>query len=286
MGVQNSGSIWLRLRTKGPVDTVLGWLFFGAPLLGRPDSAWGWIIDRYALFLGQTSLVLVICWAVVACLSKKLQIGGLRRGTTALMRELFYWVFGSMCAVVPIVLLMNAYGTSSGLIKIFDQKYKYGTAYYWLGFAIVLVLWDFYFYVTHVALHHRWLFRFHSTHHRSVATATTTAFSFHPVESVVQYGFNTFLILLIPVHFHHLLAVSWFALIFDTMQHSGYQFWPSRFLRTSAVRIFNNPIHHSMHHQHGRGNYSIVFNFWDRVFKTNHPEYFASIEEFASRAGE
>jgi sterol desaturase/sphingolipid hydroxylase (fatty acid hydroxylase superfamily) len=36
--------------------------------------------------------------------------------------------------------------------------------------------------------------------------------------------------------------------------------------------------HHDLHHSACNANYSLYFNFWDRVMKTNHPAYYQTFQ--------
>ena len=38
-------------------------------------------------------------------------------------------------------------------------------------------------------------------------------------------------------------------------------------------RFLNTPTHHAMHHEKVGANFGLYFNYWDRWFGTNHPEY-------------
>lgn len=55
--------------------------------------------------------------------------------------------------------------------------------------------------------------------------------------------------------------------------HCIYEFWPSSLMSHPILKILNTPTHHVLHHESARYNYSIYYNFWDKICGTNNPEY-------------
>ena len=77
----------------------------------------------------------------------------------------------------------------------------------------------------------------------------------------------------IPIHelaFNLYVAV---VLIYNALGHSGVEFLPRALAKHAVWRLHNTPTHHNMHHRYVNYNYGLYFNFWDRLFKTNHPSY-------------
>lgn len=55
--------------------------------------------------------------------------------------------------------------------------------------------------------------------------------------------------------------------------HSGYEILPQRFRKSFLFEIFNSSVYHNLHHSKFKGNYGLYFRIWDRLLKTEHPEY-------------
>jgi lathosterol oxidase len=159
-----------------------------------------------------------------------------------------------------------------------------GWGYFFFTIALMIVAHDTYFYWTHRLMHHPRLFKvFHLVHHQSTNPTPFTAFSFHPLESIVEFGIIPIIALLIPIHTGALLVFTAWSMVFNIMGHTGYEFSPSGFTRHWFFKWFNTPTHHNMHHHRSGYNYSLYFNFWDRVMGTNHPEYDAYFENIKAR---
>ena len=55
--------------------------------------------------------------------------------------------------------------------------------------------------------------------------------------------------------------------------HLGYEV-ASKWLRFSFLfEILNTSVHHNLHHEKFKGNYGLYFRVWDRIMKTEHPDY-------------
>jgi sterol desaturase/sphingolipid hydroxylase (fatty acid hydroxylase superfamily) len=62
-------------------------------------------------------------------------------------------------------------------------------------------------------------------------------------------------------------------IVMNVMGHLGFEVLPKGFASQRIFRWHNTSVHHNMHHRYFRYNYGLYFNFWDRVMKTNHPDY-------------
>ena len=70
---------------------------------------------------------------------------------------------------------------------------------------------------------------------------------------------------------------------FNVLGHCGYELFPRWFVRSWLGRILNTATHHAQHHESNRANFSLYFNYWDRLMGTNHQRY---EERFAEAVGE
>jgi sterol desaturase/sphingolipid hydroxylase (fatty acid hydroxylase superfamily) len=134
-------------------------------------------------------------------------------------------------------------------------------------------------------MHHPRLFRlFHRTHHLSTNPSPWAAYSFSTWEAFVQAGIAPLAIFTLPLH---PLAFSLFMLwqiSFNVLGHCGFEMFPSWFVRSPLGRILNTATHHAQHHETNRANFSLYFNFWDRLLGTNHQHYAERFDEAVGAA--
>jgi Delta7-sterol 5-desaturase len=186
-------------------------------------------------------------------------------------------IFGGMVIGVYVLRKMG-YGA-----MYFDISER-GWGYYFFSIAFMIFAHDAYFYWTHRLMHHPKLFKlFHLVHHQSVNTTPYTSFSFHPLESVVEFGIIPIIAVFMPIHLSALIVFTVFSIVFNVFGHTGYEIAPSGFTRHWLFKWLNTPTHHNMHHEKSRFNYSLYFNIWDRLMNTNHPEYDHTFEQIKSR---
>jgi lathosterol oxidase len=173
----------------------------------------------------------------------------------------------------------------AGWIIVYDGFLIAGPAYFGVTLALMIVAHDAYFYWTHRAMHHPRLFRlFHWTHHKSRTPTPWTAYAFDIPEAVVIVGFVPLWVALVPMH-------AWAAFIFVTWQivrnvigHAGVELSPVSGRRSRLWGWLNTTTHHDLHHQSGRYNYGLYFSWWDRLMRTEHPDYQTRVAEIANRA--
>jgi Delta7-sterol 5-desaturase len=189
-------------------------------------------------------------------------------------KQLIYEIKNSLVSIgifafIGIVLAgFNRMGYTQLYFSIGDR----GWIYFMFTIALLLFWHDTYFYWMHRALHHPGLLRFHATHHRSHNTTPFTAFSFHPVESLLQTGFLV-VVFIVPINLWALAFVLTWQMVFNVSGHLGFEIFPLRWHRSWVGKFFNTVTHHNMHHQFHQQNYGLYFSFWDEWMKTNHKDY-------------
>lgn len=73
--------------------------------------------------------------------------------------------------------------------------------YYWSSILLMFVLHDFYFYWIHRMMHLPKFYRhFHKVHHTSTNPSPWTAYSFHPLEAILEAGIIPLIAITIPAH--------------------------------------------------------------------------------------
>ena len=189
-------------------------------------------------------------------------------------------VFGVVSALVKVTGLR-------GQFLLYDDISTHGWLYYGLSVAGMIFWHDAYFYWTHRLLHTRWLLKHvHSVHHKSTDPTPWAAFSFHPVEAIIQTGFIYTAPLVIPLHPSVLVVVVLYQMFFNTLGHLGYEMYPRAYVRHPLTFWNNTSTHHNLHHLRSNWNFGLYFNLWDRWMGTNHPEYLQTFDRVASQTPE
>ncbi len=183
--------------------------------------------------------------------------------------------------------LFSLYLRQFGITRVYIDAEQYG--YWYIGFSfILLTIWhETWFYWAHRAMHSKLLFKHvHLVHHRSINPSPFAAYSFHPIEAVLEGLYLLLFTIAVPSYRYMILFHTFYAMIMNIWFHTGYEFFPKNFLRGAVTKWINTSTHHNMHHSRTHYNYSLYFNFWDRILGTNHPDYQKTFEEVAGRTPE
>jgi uncharacterized protein (DUF2147 family) len=150
----------------------------------------------------------------------------------------------------------------------------------------MIVLHDAWFFFTHRLMHHPKLFKHvHRVHHRSVDPSPFAAFSFHPLEAIIEGAVYVVFSFLFPVHLLALLAWQFLQMILNVIGHLGYEIYPKGFNTHWLFKWKTPSTHHNMHHAKFNGNYGLYFTWWDRIFKTEFKDYNETYEKVQERIG-
>ena len=98
-------------------------------------------------------------------------------------------------------------------LMIYDDVTDYGLLYLIFSLVFLIIFHDFYFYITHKIIHHKKFFFIHKRHHLSINPTPWAAFSFGPIEAVIQIIWIPIIAFFVPLHFYALLAWSFFMMI-------------------------------------------------------------------------
>jgi sterol desaturase/sphingolipid hydroxylase (fatty acid hydroxylase superfamily) len=168
--------------------------------------------------------------------------------------------------------------------RLYRPMDRHGWGWYVMSIVLCIVIHDAYFYWTHRLMHHRWLFRrVHRIHHLSNNPTPWAAYSFSIPEAFVQAGVGPILVYTVPMHYSAFLIFMTWQIAFNVVGHCGYEIYPRWFLRTWIGKFVNTPTHHGMHHEKVGANFGLYFNYWDRLFGSNHPDYERRFAEVTSR---
>jgi sterol desaturase/sphingolipid hydroxylase (fatty acid hydroxylase superfamily) len=202
---------------------------------------------------------------------------------TDYFREIGYstltiFIFG----VVPVVFIYNE--NISKYTTLYKQIDEYGWFYFWSVFPIMLLMHDTYFYWMHRIMHHKKLFNlFHLVHHQSTNPSPWAAYSFHPLEAIIEAGILVVFLFTLPIHRLHFFIFFMFMILYNVYGHLGWELYPKNFNKTRIGKWINTSICHNQHHQFFKGNYGLYFLFWDRWMGTLREDYDTQYEKVKSR---
>ena len=141
----------------------------------------------------------------------------------------------------------------------------------WLTTVLAILLMDCWMYLWHRANHEvPFLWRFHRVHHSDPSLDVTTALRFHTGEIVISSALRLLVVPLIGASLWQVLLYE--ALLFPVIQfHHSNVYVPERVDRVLKLLIAS-PYMHRIHHSRLRAerdsNYSTIFSFWDRLFRS------------------
>lgn len=148
--------------------------------------------------------------------------------------------------------------------------------YWWIGVSLILslIIHDTYFYWMHRLLHHKKIYRHaHAVHHKSVNPSPWTSYSFHILEAVAEGMILLLLVFILPLHQVTIALFTITGFIINVYGHLGYEIAPKALRNSFIFKIINTSVHHNLHHSQFNGNYGLYFRFWDRIMKTENPDY-------------
>jgi len=144
----------------------------------------------------------------------------------------------------------------------------------WTGFALDLLLLDFWIYWWHRANHNAsLLWRFHEVHHLDRFLDTSSAVRFHFGEVILSALVRAAVIVLWDIPFVTVVAFEGLVLFAAIFQHSNLRL--PRALERPLSYILITPSIHWVHHHAVRrdtdSNYGTVLSVWDRLFASLSP---------------
>ena len=153
--------------------------------------------------------------------------------------------------------------------KLYTDVSQYGWVWFFAAILIQIAVHDTYFYWVHRMMHHPRLFPLiHKVHHLSRNPSPWAAFSFHPIEAILEYAWSIPLLFLIPIHPAALIIFSFFIMGMNINGHLGVELYPESWATHPVMKWMNTSTHHNHHHRDFNGNYGLYFLFWDRWMGT------------------
>ena len=151
---------------------------------------------------------------------------------------------------------------------------------WWIPISLILslLIHDTYFYWMHRLLHHKKIFRFaHLIHHKSINPSPFTSYSFHFLEAIAEALVLYVIVFTIPIHPITLILFGLFSFLINIYGHLGYEIISKSFRNSFWFQFINSSVYHNLHHKKFEGNYGLYFRFWDRIMRTENPNY---VKEF------
>ena len=161
-----------------------------------------------------------------------------------------------------------------GYTKIYLDAQDYPLWWLPVSLGIAMLLHETYYYWLHRWMHRPKIFRIvHKVHHDSNITSAWTAFSFHPLEGVLQALFLPLLLLVLPMHLHVVILQLTLMTFSSVINHLDIELYPKNFHRHPFGKWLIGATHHALHHKQFRYNYGLYFTFWDKWKNTESPLY-------------
>jgi sterol desaturase/sphingolipid hydroxylase (fatty acid hydroxylase superfamily) len=208
-------------------------------------------------------------------LSKKFNASKIQNriaGRSDFLREVGHSLVTSV--VFTIITIVVLFTPLKSYTLIYDDIAAYPVWWLPLSVALSLVIHDTYFYWMHRILHHKNLFKHaHLVHHKSTNPSPWASYSFHFLEAIAEGGVLFVLAFILPMHLLAILLFVVIGFVINVYGHLGYEIMPRWVRHTFLFEVINTSVHHNMHHSKFKGNYGLYFRVWDRLCKTEHPDY-------------
>lgn len=167
-----------------------------------------------------------------------------------------------------------------GHTRLYENVNKYGWFYLPVSLLISMLIHETYYYWLHRWMHRPKVFKIlHKVHHDSHTTSAWTAFSFHPLEGVLQALILPLTIMVLPMHVSVLLIQLTLMTFSSVINHLEIETYPANFHRHTIGKWLIGATHHSLHHKQFKYNFGLYFTFWDKWKKTESPVFPSLFEE-------
>lgn len=141
-----------------------------------------------------------------------------------------------------------------------------------LSFLALGAWFEIWFYVTHRAMHHPRLYRFHAQHHVAKVTHPLTSLSFDALERLVlivgALGFVALVSRVVPLSIVGIAAYFLANYALNVWAHLNVELMPPGYGRSWMSKLFISTSFHAMHHARYTGHYGLFTTVLDRAFGT------------------
>jgi Delta7-sterol 5-desaturase len=201
-------------------------------------------------------------------LSRPLRLNTRTPTRAGVLHELRASLVSSPIYALPAAVALEAFLHGRG--RMYADPARYG--WWWLPVSAVLylVVQDTYYYWTHRAMHHPWLFAWaHRGHHLSREPTPFASFAFDAAEAGATAWLLPAMTFVVPIHVGVALGLLTLMTLSSLMNHCGFELWPQAFVRGPVGRWLITATHHSGHHTRLRTNYGLYLRCWDRWMGTD-----------------
>jgi sterol desaturase/sphingolipid hydroxylase (fatty acid hydroxylase superfamily) len=198
-------------------------------------------------------------------------------------REIAFSALSIVIFSIPPILLLGS-DTLRPLTTFYANSNEHGVLYLFLAFPLMILMHDTYFYWIHRLMHSPRLFKMvHLIHHKSTNPSPWAAYSFHPLEAVLESLIFVVFLFTIPINPILLTSFFIFSIIYNVYGHLGFELFPKKFNKHWLGKWINTSVSHNQHHQFFNGNYGLYFTIWDRLLGTLRPDYDLAYDELKKR---
>ncbi|HEX5058355.1 MAG TPA: sterol desaturase family protein [Kofleriaceae bacterium] len=175
----------------------------------------------------------------------------------------------------------------AGVLHMYFRVDDYGWPWFFASIVLAILIHDTYFYWTHRAIHHPWLFkRVHRVHHLSTSPSPWAAYAFAPPEALINALVFPLILLVVPMHELAGFVFLIYMITMNVIGHLGIELYPRGFTTSRWTRWYSTSTHHNLHHRDFHGNYGLYFTWWDRMMRTQHEAYQQTFAQVTSRSEE
>lgn len=174
----------------------------------------------------------------------------------------------------------TAFLWQKGYTRIYLDVHQYPLWYLPVSLLIAMLVHETYYYWLHRWMHRPKVFKLlHKVHHDSNTTSAWTAFSFHPLEGLLQAVILPLTVLLLPMHVYVLLFQLTLMTFSSVINHLEIETYPANFHKHFLGKWLIGATHHSLHHKQFKYNFGLYFTFWDKWKNTESPKFITLFQE-------
>jgi sterol desaturase/sphingolipid hydroxylase (fatty acid hydroxylase superfamily) len=160
-----------------------------------------------------------------------------------------------------------------GYTKVYTEIHQYGWWYLPVSLIVFLFFHETYYYWLHRWMHLPAIFKIvHKVHHDSNIASPFTAFSFHPLEGLLQAVFLPVMLMILPMHYFVIIMILIIMTFSSVVNHLDIELYPAG-SKSFIGKWIIGATHHSLHHKQFKYNYGLYFTFWDKLKKTESPAF-------------
>ncbi|MGV3528707.1 MAG: sterol desaturase family protein [Flavisolibacter sp.] len=227
------------------------------------------IMGRYVLIAGIFHAVFYL-WFPAQWAQRKISRRAYKKDQ--FRKEVKWSAVTALIFAITTSLLLLAW--QKGWTKVYMDVNDYPLWWLPVSLAVSMLLHETYYYWLHRWMHQPKVFRIvHKVHHDSNITSPWTAFSFHPIEGLLQAIFLPVLLMVMPMNIYVVLLQLVLMTLSSVVNHLDIEIYPRHFQKHIVGKWLIGATHHALHHQQFRYNYGLYFTCWDKWKKTESPRF-------------